>query len=127
MDRALLVGFLLCFVCALVLSVVLFFKDVSWLRKNKHTRFWERTVDLLFSICQAGLSIAGIVAITIAFTTHTEPDWLFPVILGALQLMAGANVSVFSIEDWSMNSLGVAYLDDSWHQSFAPIYMAGLW
>ncbi|KAF2681100.1 hypothetical protein K458DRAFT_310444 [Lentithecium fluviatile CBS 122367] len=104
MFLSLLIGFLLCFASGLLLSVVLFFKDASWLRKNRHTRFWERTVALLFSICQAGLSIAGIVAITIAFTTGTEPHWLDPVMLCTLQLFTGTNVSVFSIQDWSVNS-----------------------
>lgn len=104
MVLGLLIGFLLCFVSGLLLGVVLLFKNVSWLKKNKRKRFWERTVDLLFSICQAGLSIVGIVAITIALITNTEPHWLDPVILGTLQLIAGSNVSVFSIEDWSMNS-----------------------
>ncbi|KAF1970581.1 hypothetical protein BU23DRAFT_210898 [Bimuria novae-zelandiae CBS 107.79] len=93
MFLGLLIGFLLCFVSGLLLSVVLLFKDASWLRKNKHTRIWERTVALLFSICQAGLSIAGIVAIAIAFTTGTEPYWLDPVILWILQLFAGANLT----------------------------------
>jgi hypothetical protein len=60
-------------------------------------------MDLIFSICQAGLSIAGIVAVTIAFTIGTVPCWLDPVLLCALQLFAGANVSV-SIQDWSINS-----------------------
>jgi hypothetical protein len=104
MFLSFLIGFLLCFVSGLLLSVVLLFKDASWLRKNEDTWFWERTVALLFSISQAGLSIAGIVAITIAITTGTEPHWFDLVILCTLQLFAGTNVSVFSIQDWSMSS-----------------------
>jgi hypothetical protein len=127
MVLGLLIGFLLCFVSGLLLSVVLLFNDASWLRKNKHKRFWERTADLLFSICQAGLSIAGIVAITIVFTTDTEPYWLDPVILCTLQLSSGANVSVFSMKDSYLNSLMVAYLDNSWHQRFTPSYRASVW
>jgi hypothetical protein len=69
-------------------------KDATQLRKNRHAYFWERTVALLFSICQVGLSIAGIVAIAIAFTADTEPYWLDAVILCTLQLFIGANVSI---------------------------------
>jgi hypothetical protein len=97
MDLGLRISFLLCFVSGLLLSVVLLCKDASQLRKNKRSRFWERTVALFYSLCQVGLSIAGIVATTIAFTTETEPYWLNTVFLCTLQLFAGANVSVFSI------------------------------
>lgn len=103
MVVGLLASFFLCFVSGLLLGVVLLFNNASWLRKNKHKRFWERTVDLLFSICQASLSIAGIVAISIAFTTDTDPHWLDPVTPCTLQLVAGANVSILSIEDSPMN------------------------
>jgi hypothetical protein len=127
MFLSLLVGFLFCFASGLLLGVGLLFNNASWLKKNKHKRFWERTVDLLFSICQAGLSTAGMVAITIAFITDTEPHWLDPVVLCTLQLVAGANVSAFSIEDSSINSLRVACLDNSWHQRFAPSHMASVW
>ncbi|KAF2456837.1 hypothetical protein BDY21DRAFT_422038 [Lineolata rhizophorae] len=108
MFLGLLIGFLFCFVSGLLLDVVLLFNNASWLKKNKHKRFWERTVDLLFSICQAGLSIAGIVAITIAFITDTEPHWLDPVILCTLQLIAGANhtllshVAIASVWSWTL-------------------------
>ena len=58
-----------------------------------HERFCEGAVALLFSIFQFSISIAGIVAVTIAFTTKTEPVWLVPVTLCTLQLFAGVNVS----------------------------------
>jgi hypothetical protein len=82
---------------------VLLFKDASWLRKNRHASFWQTTVSLFFSICQAGLLLAGIVAIAIAFTTDTEPCWLDLVILCTLQLFVGTNVSVLP-NDWFTNS-----------------------
>ena len=85
-------------------------------------------VDLLFNICQASLSIAGIVAITITFITDTMPYWLDLVIRCTLQLIAGANVSVILYARLVYNLiLRVAHLDDSWHQRFAPSYMASLW
>jgi hypothetical protein len=93
MVLGLRIGFLLCFVSGLPLSVVLLFKDAS-LRKNRHVSFWETIVSLCFSICQAGLLLAGIVAIAIAFTTDTEPYWLDLVIPCTLQLFVGTNVSV---------------------------------
>ncbi|KAL5379238.1 hypothetical protein PMIN02_010999 [Paraphaeosphaeria minitans] len=93
MVLVLLIGLLICFVCGFLLSVVFFLKDFSWLRKNRHSRFWERAVALLFSTCQGGFSIAGMVAVAIAFTTDTEPYRLDPVTLCTLQLFAGANLT----------------------------------
>jgi hypothetical protein len=77
----LLLGFLFGSVCGLLLRIVLLFMDVTLLRKNAHKYPWETTVSLLFSNCQASLSIAGIVAIWIAFTADTEPYWLDALIL----------------------------------------------
>ncbi|KAF1366148.1 hypothetical protein EJ07DRAFT_150601 [Lizonia empirigonia] len=92
MDRILRISFLIGFVGGLLLSIVLFFKDAATLfRKNKH--FWETIISLLFSIGQAGLLIAGIVAIWIAFITDTEPYWLDAVILCTLQLILGTNLA----------------------------------
>ncbi|KAF9728418.1 hypothetical protein PMIN01_13551 [Paraphaeosphaeria minitans] len=93
MVLVLLIGLLICFVCGFLLSVVFFLKDFSWLRKNRHSRFWERAVALLFSTCQGGFSIAGMVAVAIAFTTDTEPYRLDPVTLCTLQLFASANLT----------------------------------
>jgi ABC-type methionine transport system permease subunit len=92
MDRILRISFFIGFVGGLLLSIVLFFKDAATLfRKNKH--FWETIISFLFSIGQAGLLIAGIVAIWIAFITDTEPYWFDAVILCTLQLILGTNVS----------------------------------
>ncbi|KAL5405121.1 hypothetical protein PMIN04_012424 [Paraphaeosphaeria minitans] len=96
MFLVLLIGLLICFVSGFLPSVVLVLKDFSWLwknRKNRDARFWESAVALLFSTCQVGLSIAGIVAVTIAFTTDNEPYWLDPVTLCNLQLLAGVNLT----------------------------------
>ncbi|KAF2785743.1 hypothetical protein K505DRAFT_401370 [Melanomma pulvis-pyrius CBS 109.77] len=124
MFLGLLISFLLCFVSGLLLGVVLLFNNASWLRKNKHKRFWERTVDLLFSICQAGLSIAGIVAITIAFTTDIEPHWLDPVILYTLQLIAGANLTwtIRGIKD-SRRAIWLVYGGIVWTAPDIAFYM----
>lgn len=97
MAFGLLIGFLLCFVGGSLLSVVLLFKNVYLLGKNGHVSFWRTTVSLLsllFSIYQAGLSIAGIVAIAIEFIADTEPHWLDPIILCTLQLSFATTVSV---------------------------------
>ncbi|KAF9730218.1 hypothetical protein PMIN04_012013 [Paraphaeosphaeria minitans] len=96
MVLVLFIGLLICFISGFLPSVMLFLKDFFWLwknRKNRDARFWERAVALLFSTCQVGFSITGIVAVTIAFTTDTEPYWLGPVILCNLQLLAGANLT----------------------------------
>ncbi|KAF2682014.1 hypothetical protein K458DRAFT_260856, partial [Lentithecium fluviatile CBS 122367] len=87
------ISFLLCFISGLLLSVVLLCKDASQLRKNRHSRFWEKTVALFFNLCQVGLCTAGIVATMIAFTKKSEPHWLNTIFLSTLQLFAGANVS----------------------------------
>ncbi|CAG5189925.1 uncharacterized protein ALTATR162_LOCUS12113 [Alternaria atra] len=94
MDLVLHIGFLLGFVGGLLLSIVLFFKDAAALfSKSKHACFWETMVSVLFSICQAGLSTTGIIAIRIAFTADTEPSWLNAVILCTLQLFIGTNLA----------------------------------
>lgn len=94
MVLVLLIGFSICFASGFLLSVVLLLKDFFWLRGNMHSRVWEGAVALLFSTFQLGISIAGMVAVTIAFATDTEPLWLDPIILCTLQLFAGMNVSV---------------------------------
>ncbi|KAL5375718.1 hypothetical protein PMIN02_011973 [Paraphaeosphaeria minitans] len=110
-----LIGFSICFVSGLLLSVVLFLKDFLWLKKNKHERFCEGAVALLFGIFQLSISIAGIVAITIAFTTKTEPVWLAPVTLCTLQLFAGLNLTwtLRGIKD-SRSAVWLAYGSIVW-------------
>jgi hypothetical protein len=102
MDFVLL-GFLLGFVCGLLLSIVLFCKDTKRLREDED-KFLIIVVSLLFSTFQASLSIAGIIGIWFAMTTDNEPYWLNAVVLCTIQLFIGANVSIFSTTDWLRNS-----------------------
>jgi hypothetical protein len=113
MDRMLRIGFLIVFLGGLLLSIVLFFKDAATLsRKNKH--FWETIISLLFSIGQAGLLIAGMVAIWIAFITDTEPYWLDAVILCTLHLILSTNVSTPCTRKVHELIQQVACLDSTW-------------
>jgi uncharacterized membrane protein HdeD (DUF308 family) len=102
MDYILL-GFLLGFAFGLLLSIVLFCKDIKRLNGDG-ADFKEIVASLLFSTFQAGLSIAGIIAVRFALTTDNEPYWLKAVILCTLQLFVGTNVSFVSPSDGLMNS-----------------------
>jgi type II secretory pathway component PulF len=89
----LLIGFIICFLGGLLPCFVLTYKDATTLlRKKRHDYFWETVVTLVFGICLAGVSIAGIIAIAIALNKDIEPKWLDAVILCTLPLSVGANV-----------------------------------
>jgi hypothetical protein len=73
-----LISFTICFSVGLLLSVVLIYRDVQPYRPNGinerlgHPYFWERVLATLLSACQAGVSIAGIVAIVLALRSGDE-------------------------------------------------------
>ncbi|KAF2726581.1 hypothetical protein EJ04DRAFT_453061 [Polyplosphaeria fusca] len=73
MALILLIGFILCFLAGLVLSVVLIYQDIMPHTTNgiiEHDYFWEKILAILFGISQTGLSIAGIIAIALPANTE---------------------------------------------------------
>lgn len=93
-----LTSFMICFSVGLLLSVVLMYRDVQPHRPNGanerlgHPYFWERVLATLFGTCQAGVSIAGIVAIVLALRSGGDMYWVDLAVRGSLQLLTGTNV-----------------------------------
>jgi hypothetical protein len=57
-----------------------------------HPYFWERVLPTLFGACQAGVSIAGIIAIVLALRSGGEMYWVDMAVRCNLQLLTGTNV-----------------------------------
>jgi hypothetical protein len=94
----LLIGFIVCFSVSLLLSVVLVYRDVNP-RKPRGTHQGvgrlgpkERALSALFGVFQAGLSIAGIIAIALALLSKGEMYWVDMAVRCNLHLLTGTNV-----------------------------------
>jgi putative copper export protein len=93
-----LISFTICFSIGLLLSVVLIYRDVKPHRPNGMNEsfgqpyFWERVLGTLFGACQAGVAIAGIIAIVLALRSGGEMYWVDMAVRCNLQLLTGTNV-----------------------------------
>lgn len=93
-----IIGFLLYSMSMLCLSLVFIYRIVKPKRPesviSEYDYTWERVLEVVFNIAQAGSSIAIITATIISIATGQMLYWLDLVILFSLQLPVGTNVSI---------------------------------
>ncbi|KAF2844179.1 hypothetical protein T440DRAFT_410714 [Plenodomus tracheiphilus IPT5] len=79
---SIIISFSVCFTVGFVLSVVLMYRDVKAHKPNGmneslgHHYFWERFLAVLFDACQAGLSVAGIIAVVFLLLSKGDMYWV---------------------------------------------------
>ena len=127
MSYILLICFLVSLSSGLLISFVLIYLDARLLWRDRYKYFWETVVNVFFSICQSGSSIAGIVAISITLSGETEPYWLDAVILCNLQLSAATNVSILVHSKLKKLIKCLVCTQSLCDRSSSPVYMDFVW
>src|SRR4051794_33879363 len=93
------IGFAICFLVELLLSLALIYRDVKPSKPDEinimsehlgQTYFWERVFAVVFDAFQVGLSIAGITATVCVLRSVCKIYWLDMAIRCNLQLFTGA-------------------------------------
>ncbi|KAF2174603.1 hypothetical protein K469DRAFT_775925 [Zopfia rhizophila CBS 207.26] len=99
MVHTILIGYIVCSSCGLVLTVMLIYRDIKPRRTNERDRtyreysHWKRALPALFDLAQATLFVTVITAVTISITSSSRFNWIDLAITCTLQLIVGTNLA----------------------------------